>query len=164
MILKAGIGYGNETTMSEKKFKKICKYVAGKNSGKLKKFTGIYHNNFYEAHIYFFEKDYWVRLNSSYPFIGFLDKKPYESDANGNGWTDVEPTYVEAKHLADQFSPYYRVLTAAELNEPLDFTREGKNIKKLILTQKNELNESEKYGVAYFQPRTIGHIVFNHWD
>ena len=163
MILKKGIFYGEEQ-MSESEFLKICKYVAGVNHGKVKQFKGIEYNNFYEAHLYVFKKDYWVRLNMSHPFIGIIDINPYILDESGVGWINTNPLYIDIKELAEQFAPYYQVLTANELNRLLETSRESNNPKKWIITQENELNENEHYWISDYMPKTIGEIIFNYWD
>lgn len=63
--------------------------------------------------------------------------------------------------LTKQFAPYYTILLKAELNERIQL-RSGR--KKGVLLNENELIQEELADLVYWQPETVGHVLFNHWD
>jgi len=47
------------------------------------------------------------------------------------------------------------------LNEPLRYTQKGKEI---IVKNENTLHKDEMEQLVYWQPKTVGDVVFNYWD
>ncbi|MCG7344687.1 hypothetical protein MHZ92_11105 [Sporosarcina sp. ACRSL] len=75
----------------------------------------------------------------------------------------INAIFIELIELrgGSEFSPFYRVLSPTELNEPL-VIRDSKG--RIIVENKNELNDAELGLIKYFNSKTVGDIVFNYWD
>lgn len=134
-----------------KQFKQICFTVASKNKGKIVSFeTPGLATNFYKACIELSEKKVFVLLNAHYPYLTFATNVEY-----GN------IQFINEEKLAEEFSSYYTVLSKEELIEPI---RIRLGSKKNIVLNENTLNEAELEQIVYWQPNTIGHVLFNYWD
>ncbi|MBA4494830.1 hypothetical protein ACFO25_03500 [Paenactinomyces guangxiensis] len=58
------------------------------------------------------------------------------------------------------YYPGYRILTAEELNEPLEIlvNKDGLQIGKELI------HHFSLYDMNYWQPKTVGDVLFNWWD
>lgn len=127
----------------EKKFIKDFHSIINKINGKIlyidADFIG---KNFYIATIIVEGIITYSLLNINYPLIAFASK--------------VEPfaiTFINDQILAEEFRNLnYIVLSINQLSCP---------IKKEYL---KELNKMEMKQIEYWQPNTLGEIVFNYWD
>lgn len=128
----------------EKLFRKLCFNIAAHHNGEVISVGDAqYPANFYCAQIEFLDCLIYVLLNKYYPYIAFASQ--IES---GN------IVFLEHPVLKEQFSPYYEVLDTVHLN---------------ALYQDNpaslsELSEVELEQISYWEPETIGQIIFNCWD
>lgn len=82
----------------------------------------------------------FILLNAHHPFLGFAEA------------VEQHLTFHDIPNLAKRFSPYYTVLSKKELNQPI---RE----EYLINLAKAELEQ-----LSYWNPKTVGEIIFNFWD
>lgn len=144
MRLPKGItGFINdiEETIDGQQFKKICYEVLREAEGEVLKWEcPLYPHNYFKVHILLKGELFYILLNEYYPYLAFVKKW----DGNGIDFTDL-PT------LTRGFNEYYTVLTKKVLNLPF-----SKN--------EHDLEEIELRQVAYWQPYSIGDVIFNCWD
>lgn len=95
-------------------------------------------------------KELYIFFNSNYDYVAF---------AKNNNITDL--MFIDNDQLAIAFCDSYRVLTLAELSEPLVFSKTGN---KNTLQNPNELNSVELEYTKHFNAQTVGDLVFNYWD
>lgn len=157
MILLNGItGLFDEKNQSSnlqdsKLFKQVCYHVVNKLDGKL---IGLKEPHvtapYYHATIRISEKVTHLLLNPYYNFLAFASSVNYG-----------EIVFLDDPLLNREFGDYYRVLSTAELNRSL---RVIKKAGKMVLEHPNELNTFELQQIAYWKPKTVGEVIFNHWD
>jgi len=129
-----------------KQFKQVCFDIASRNGGKVIDFNpSQYPMNFYKARVEIFNNRFYILLNGHYPYLAFASAVEL-----GN------INFIDIPVLFEQFSPFYQVIGAVELNIPVSE----------ILGKENEnaLNSAELEQLAYWKPKTIGNIIFNYWD
>ncbi|WP_233880077.1 hypothetical protein [Virgibacillus halodenitrificans] len=152
MILLAGItGFQPAPSTKEKDFKAIC-YSSLDSDGVEFVETKGFVKNFYECVIKMKSKRVHALLNSQYPFIAFTSSRQVD---------ELNFPFIDDVKLSNIFSPYYEVLCFEQLNEPVRYHRQCKNI---ILDNENTLHQVELKQLAYWKPKTVGEIVFNYWD
>ncbi|MEZ0481605.1 hypothetical protein [Planococcus sp. SSTMD024] len=127
-----------------KPFKQLCFALSLRPSIQFMSFTepGL-SSNHYCAEMNAGGDAVFILLNAHFPYLAFASScrsGSYEFIGCA-GWEEV-------------FSPSYHVLSTAELNVPLD--REQLNAL--------QLNEAEWKQAAYWEPKTTGQLIFNHWD
>ena len=136
MILLNGVsGFnGPDPVTDGENFKKICySLILGLNGNVLSFSEPHVARHYYEVKVKVLEENLSILLNQVYPFIAFA--------------SSVDPgsiEFVNYELLLHEFSPYYRVLRANELNEPLVITE---NQGKLMVENHNELNDAELYNI-----------------
>lgn len=156
MLLKRGItglyesGYGlNE--LDGKYFKQIC-YLAVKNlNGSVVSFEEpSYPKNYYTVRIETTNLKRYILLNNHYPFMAFATSV-----------NSFKITFIDDVELLKEFKEFYPVLSVKQLNEKLDtdFVMGG-----IRLVNKNDLSPVELTELAYWEPRTVGEVIFNQWD
>ncbi|MDY0408816.1 hypothetical protein ACFFIS_04275 [Virgibacillus soli] len=152
MLLRAGItGFQPTISIGESGFKTVCYSSFGSNGVDIVEGLGSM-KNFYECIIKLKNKRVHVLLNSHYPFVAFTSSR--EADEHNLPFiNDIE--------LSKTFNQYYKVLCLEQLNEPLKYTQQGKNI---IIKNENTLHQDELKQLTYWKPKTVGEIVFNYWD
>jgi hypothetical protein len=121
-------------------FKQLCYSFIRQIGGIVKS----YNNNISQQNFYTVEYDYLgesilILLNHHYPLLTFassLDRL----------------TFIEVPEISIKFMPYYTVLTKEYLNIPLTSNH-------LAALSKAELTQ-----ISYWNPKTVGEIIFNNWD
>ena len=153
MILLNGVsGFnGPDPKTNGEYFKKICYSVIHSFGGEVLYFKEPEAGrHYYVVEVKVLEDTFYVLLNQIYPFITFAS-----SVDPGNN------QFIDNKQLLNLFSPYYRVLSSTELNEPL-VIRVQKG--RVFVQNENELNDAEIGLIKYFNSKTVGDIIFNYWD
>ena len=153
MILLNGVsGFnGPDQVTDGEYFKKICYSLIHRLNGNVLSFSEPkVARHYYEVKVKVFEENLSILLNYIYPFIAFASSVDH-------GYIK----FVDNELLLNGFSPYYRVLRSNELNESL-VIKENKG--RLIVENKNELNDAELNNIKYWKSKTVGDIVFNYWD
>ena len=86
-----------------------------------------------------------VACNAIYPVVAFVEE-PKEHECS--------LTFIDLKEPAEMIEKHtnFKVLTQKELNT------------KLSLAELKYLNKAELSQIKYWQPQTIGEIIFNWWD
>jgi hypothetical protein len=126
-----------------KQFKRVCAATVIRSGGKLLEFREPqYPLNFYEAEVKVFNKQFSILLNEHYPYIAFASVVEFG-----------KIKFINAPELISQLSPFYKVLSVKELNEPLNIKSDSIN-----------LNSAELEQISYWKPKTIGEVIFNFWD
>jgi hypothetical protein len=87
-------------------------------------------------------------LNAHYPLFAF---------ASGVSFGKID--FSDEPQLNNEFSPFYRILGAQELNKPILI-----NPNKVTIQNENELSNVELNQIVYRKPERIGDVVFNYWD
>ena len=106
--------------------------------------------NFLNVEVKVFDKHLHILLNEHYPFLAFASFVDFENIK-----------YIDEPELLKQFSPFYKVLSIEELNEPL-YIKESTG--KINLENDNELNSAELEQIAYWKPKSVGETIYNFWD
>lgn len=149
-----GFNYVNDKsppTVDRRQFKNISFIAITKNGGNILSFDEPnVGRNFYKVKVKVFGEHMYILLNISYPFLAFATLIEF-----GN------IKFVDNHLLNREFSPFYRVLNASELNEPL-LVRDVKG--KIIVENDNELNDAEVHQITYWKPVRTGDVIFNYWD
>src|SRR5699024_2639899 len=102
-----------------------------------------YPSNFYYAYLDVLGNRFYILLNAYYPWLAFASVVEF-----GN------IKFIDRPVPNEQFSSFYRLLDADELNVPFHQN----------LIKKTELNSAEWEQIIYWKPETIGQIIFNYWD
>lgn len=145
-ILKNGISGFNRNSNemrnpNEKQFQAFCYAFAMEVDGIVVSFdTNLTGKNFYSCHIIINEEDFYLLINSIYPMIAFARKVDY---------FDIE--FIHNEKYKQFFQNSYRVLNISELNEKL-------------IDKKHQLNKDELEQINYYKSKTVGEVIFNHWD
>lgn len=145
-ILKNGISGFNRNSNemmnpNEKQFQAFCYAFAMEVDGIVVSFdTNLTGKNFYSCHIIINEEDFYLLINSIYPMIAFARKVDY---------FDIE--FIHNEKYKQFFQNSYRVLNISELNEKL-------------IDKKHRLNKDELEQINYYKSKTVGEVIFNHWD
>ena len=125
-------------------FKQICYSALSRHGGNILEFHAPqYSANFYDVHAEMSGSPFFILLNEHYPFLAFASAVEY-----GN------IQFMDIPALHEDFSPYYRTMSKAELCKPFN----------LSLTTDCEIKSAELEQIAYWKPETIGKIIYNHWD
>lgn len=95
--------------------------------------------NYYTMEYNYLGKSIRILLNHHYPLLAF---------ASSLG----RPTFIDVPEISIKFMPYYTVLTKEYLNSPL-------TPEHLSALSKAELTQ-----ISYWNPKTVGEIIFNKWD
>ncbi|GGA24393.1 hypothetical protein [Psychrobacillus lasiicapitis] len=144
LILPKGIT-GFVDNMEEKidgqLFKKNCFDVMREVKGEVLKWEGpLYPYNYFKVHIRLKGELFYILLNEYYPYLAFVNK-----------WEENVIEFTDLPALTKGFTEYYSILTKKELDLP--FSNKGHDLEKVELKQ-----------AAYWQPRSIGEVIFNCWD
>ena len=102
------------------------------------------------AHVKIDEKEFYIFYNTMYDYIAFTNNRLI---------TGLE--FIDCAALAPLFKARYKVLTVAQLEEPL--LRKKKSDGHILLNE-NTLNDVELYYMDYYPAQTVGDLVFNYWD
>lgn len=96
--------------------------------------------NYHQATITIRGRSIYVLLSRSYPIIGISKYEPFSYE------------YIDVPELTNLFPTPYQVPIAAELNERFDVTLQP------------FLNDEERGEIDYWEPETIGNVIFHYWD
>lgn len=151
IILCSGItGFQPAPTVKENNFKQICYKTLG---SKVIEFVGKEASqSFYECIVKMRDNRVHILLNSQYPFMAFTSARQV--------YTDSFP-FINEPDLANSFKQHYKILHHVQLTEPLIYKQKGK---KVIVENRNDLHKEELKQIAYWEPKTVGDVVFNYWD
>ncbi|RDW15513.1 hypothetical protein [Oceanobacillus chungangensis] len=155
MLLLKGVTGITEDNMHDqqdrKQFKKHCYTFITQYGGKVICFTNPkLATNYFLTEVKIFGRLRFILLNEMYPFVAFASNVCYSAI-----------DFVDESELSGLFRPYYRVLQARELNEDLHLNLGSR---KGMLLNVNGLSRLEMEKIAYWQPKTVGEVIFNHWD
>lgn len=146
MILKNGItgffeSLDDKKSIPSQSFIQFCNEIVYNNQGKILlmdlELTG---KNFYCSKQQFQGQICYILLNASYPYVAFASLVGMEKII----YID-KPDYI--KYIPDN----YLVL--------------NKNVLETIFENcDNQLNKAERKQILYWEPETIGEVIFNFWD
>ena len=147
MILQRGItGFWSENTepppfLDEKVFYRMCHALAQKNGGVVTEVdTDTAARNFYSAKLSRYDQSVFILQNIHYPYIAFAQR-----DAASRFVLISPPDWLQLS--ADPV----RDLSPNELNQDWHGLC-------------GELNPEELEQIRYWNPQTVGEIIFNTWD
>jgi hypothetical protein len=132
-------------------FKDLCYSLANTTHGKIVSFEIPHQSqNFFKAELEWNDGNTFILLNSSYPVVAF---------ASSVGHFNIH--FVDHPHanILKKFSTVFTIATVNELVEPLKIDEKTQTV-----LNKNTLNKSEIKQILYWNPKTIGDVVFNFWD
>lgn len=138
-----GFSYGDCSAPGSdwKTFKGICFDFARNNGGTCLFILGDQITpNYHQANITIDERTIYVLLSRSYPVIGISSFEPFVYE------------FIDVPEMTRLFPSEYLVPTASELNERFDMSRQS------------FLNDAERGEIEYWEPETIGNVIFHYWD
>ncbi|WP_214836426.1 hypothetical protein [Exiguobacterium sp. s36] len=138
-----GFSYGDCPTpeFDDRKFKTVCFDYARQKGGTCSIILGdSVTPNYDQATITIQGRSIYVLLSRVFPIIGISKLEPFQY------------AFIDVPELTDLFSDTYQIPTAAELNEQFDVTLQP------LLT------EAERNQIEYWEPKTIGNVIFHYWD
>ena len=147
MILPRGItGFGSINTdpplfLDEKAFCRMCYSIALENGGTVTELdTDTYPRNFYSAKISRYGQSIFVLRNVHYPYVAFTQR-----DTSGGFIWISQPEWLQLPEGSVRFL------------SPSELTRDWHDLC-------GELSPEELEQIHYWNPQTVGEIVFNTWD
>lgn len=147
MILPRGITgfWGTDTAppphLDEKAFCQMCYSIALENGGAVTEVdTDTAARNFYSAKLSRCDQSIFVLQNVHYPYVAFA-----QPDTSGEFILAGQPEWLRLPEEAVRF------LSLAELNQ------DWRNLC-------GELSPEELEQIHYWNPQTVGEIIFNTWD
>mgnify|MGYP000463521491 FL=1 len=147
MILSRGItGFWSVNTaplplLDEKAFCQMCYSIALENGGTVTEVdTDTAARNFYSAKLSRYNQSVFLLQNIHYPYVAFAQR-----DASGRFVLTQQPEWIRLSESPVQF------LRFDELNQDWRSLR-------------GELSPEELEQIRYWDPQTVGEIVFNTWD
>ena len=127
--------------LDEKAFCQMCHALAWKNGGTVTELdTDTYPRNFYSAKLSRYDQSVFILQNIHYPYIAFAQR-----DAASRFVLISPPDWLQ---LSDD---PVRVLSPNELNQDWHGLC-------------GELSPEELEQIRYWNPQTVGEIIFNTWD
>lgn len=127
--------------LDEKAFCQLCHTLPWKNSGAVTEVdTDTAVRNFYFARLSRYDQSVFVLQNIHYPYIAFVQR-----DASGGFILAGQPEWLQLSEAPVCF------LSPAELN---------KDWRGLC----GELSPEELEQIRYWNPQTVGEVIFNTWD
>ena len=147
MILPRGITgfWGTDTAppphLDEKAFCQMCYSIAMENGGTVTELdTDTYPRNFCSAKLSRYDQSVFVLQNVHYPYAAFAQR-----DASGRFVLTQRPEWFQLPESPVQF------LSFDELNQDWRSLR-------------GELSPEELEQIYYWNPQTVGEIIYNTWD
>lgn len=147
MILSRGItGFWSVNTaplplLDEKAFCQMCYSIALENGGTVTELdTDTYPRNFYSAKLSRYDQSVFLLQNIHYPYAAFAQR-----DASGRFVLTQQPEWIRLPESPVQF---------------LSFDKLNQDWRSLC----GELSPEELEQIHYWNPQTVGEIVFNTWD
>ena len=127
--------------LDEKAFRQMCRVLARENGGTVAEVdTDTAARNFYSAKISRYDKSVFVLQNVHYPYTAFAQR-----DTSGGFVLTGQPEWLQLSEDPARF------LSLAELNQDWSGLC-------------GELSPEELEQIRYWNPQTVGEIVFNTWD
>lgn len=145
MILRKGITgfFDNKNSpvseMDFKIFKTLCHTIDSSTNWRLINIKSNPNSNYYSTEFDTLSGIIYILLNKHYPIIAFTD--------NINIGNIVFKNITDIKHLLCD----YEIVSADILNSSIDDVV-------------NELSETEMNQIAYWNPGSVGNVIFNCWD
>lgn len=147
MILQRGItGFWSVNTepppfLDEKAFYRMCHALARENGGVVTEVdTDTAARNFYSAKLSRYDQSVFILQNTYYPYIAFAQR-----DASGGFIWTSQPEWLQLPEGPMRF------LSPSELNQDWHGLC-------------GELSPEELEQIHYWNPKTVGEIIFNTWD
>jgi hypothetical protein len=132
-------------------FKELCYSLANVTQGKFVSFEIPHRSqNFYKTELEWNDGNTFILLNSSYPIVAFASSVEYFNIHF------IDHPYA---NLLKSFSHVFTIATVNELVEPLEIDERTQTVRN-----KNNLSKSEISQILYWEPKTVGDVVFNFWD
>ena len=147
MILPRGItGFWGTATappphLDEKAFCQMCYSIALENGGTVTELdTDTYPRNFYSAKLSRYDQSVFLLQNIHYPYAAFAQR-----DTSGGFIWISQPEWLQLPEGSVRFL------------SPSELTRDWHDLC-------GELSPEELEQIQYWNPQTVGEIVFNTWD
>ena len=147
MILPRGItGFGGINTnpplfLDEKAFRRMCHALARENGGAVTEVdTDTAVRNFYSAKLSRYDQSVFLLQNIHYPYAAFAQR-----DASGRFVLTQQPEWLQLPEGSVRFL------------SPSELTRDWHDLC-------GELSPEDLDQIHYWNPQTVGEIVFNTWD
>ena len=147
MILPRGItGFGNINTdpplfLDEKAFCRMCHALAQENGGAVTEVdTDTAIRNFYSAKLSRYDQSVFLLQNIHYPYAAFAQR-----EASGRFVLTQQPECLQLPEGSVRFL------------SPSELTRDWHDLC-------GELSPEELEQIRYWNPQTVGEIIFNTWD
>ena len=147
MILPRGItGFGSINTdpplfLDEKAFCRMCHALARENGGAVTEVdTDTAIRNFYSAKVSRYDQSVFLLQNIHYPYAAFAQR-----EASGRFVLTQQPEWLQLPESPVQF---------------LSFDKLNQDWRSLC----GELGPEELEQIRYWDPQTVGEIIFNTWD
>ena len=147
MILPRGItGFGSINTnpplfLDEKAFRRMCHALARENGGAVTEVdTDTAVRNFYSAKLSRYDQSVFLLQNIHYPYAAFAQR-----DTSGGFIWISQPEWLQLPEGSVRFL------------SPSELTRDWHDLC-------GELSPEELEQIHYWNPQTVGEIVFNTWD
>ena len=147
MILPRGItGFGSINTdpplfLDEKAFCRMCHALAQENGGAVTEVdTDTAARNFYSAKLSRYDQSIFVLQNVHYPYVAFAQR-----DTSGGFIWISQPEWLQLPEGSVRFL------------SPSELTRDWHDLC-------GELAPEDLEQIHYWNPQTVGEIVFNTWD
>ena len=147
MILPRGItGFWSANTaplplLDEKAFRQMCHTLSRKNGGAVTEVdTDTAARNFYSAKLSRYDQSIFVLQNVHYPYVAFAQR-----DTSGGFIWISQPEWLQLPEGSVRFL------------SPSELTRDWYDLC-------GELAPEELEQIHYWNPQTVGEIVFNTWD
>jgi len=147
MILPRGItGFGNINTdpplfLDEKAFCRMCHALAQENGGAVTEVdTDTAIRNFYSAKLSRYDQSVFLLQNIHYPYAAFAQR-----EASGRFVLTQQPEWLQLPEGSVRFL------------SPSELIRDWHDLC-------GELSPEELEQIHYWNPQTVGEIVFNTWD
>jgi len=129
--------------LNETHCKKIFYDVLRSVKGELLDWSApIYPKNFYRIKVRVERHEYLVLLHEWYPYMGFSEVIDDH---------DCIYQFISLPVLEQEFNHHFIVLHESYLKKPL-------------IWEDHELAKEDHADIDYWQPRSIGEVIFNHWD
>ena len=127
--------------LDEKAFCQMCYSIALENGGTVTELdTGTYPRNFYSAKLSRYDQSVFLLQNIHYPYAAFAQR-----DASGRFVLTQQPEWLQLPESSVQF------LSFDKLNQDWHSLR-------------GELSPEELDQIHYWNPQTVGEIIYNTWD
>ncbi|PGS51668.1 hypothetical protein [Bacillus sp. AFS041924] len=137
-------------SIDKSKFYAKCKEIASLKQIKYEILSDLEtdYKNFYAVKFFFLPKPVYAVINSAHPFVAFC-----LADEYGEFGNSFPLEFIDFEELEIEFTGY-TIMKVSDLNKQffLEDHEELRNIRTI------------KKQVEYWNPITIGDVIFNYWD